>query len=58
MGDLTTAFPRLCYLWVDSAYQGSFMDWVDQTLAWTVDVVVNGGVEMVLGQMRCHRQAA
>ena len=24
---------------MDSAYQGSFTDWVDQTLGWTVDVV-------------------
>jgi putative transposase len=25
--DLAMTFPRLCYLWVDSAYQGSFKDW-------------------------------
>lgn len=31
MGDLTATFPRLCYLWVDSAYQGSFKDGVQQT---------------------------
>lgn len=37
--DLAPAFPRLCYLWVDSAYQGSFKDWVEQTLHWRVDVV-------------------
>jgi transposase len=37
--DVATTFPRLCYLWVDSAYQGSFKDWVEQTLHWTVDVV-------------------
>jgi len=36
---VATSFPRLCYLWVDSAYQGSFKDWVEQTLHWTVDVV-------------------
>jgi len=39
MGDVATSFPRLCYLWVDSAYQGSFRAWVEQTLHWTVDVV-------------------
>lgn len=39
MGDLATTFPRLGYLWVDSAYQGSFKDWVEQALGWTVDVV-------------------
>ncbi len=26
-------------VWADSAYQGSFKDWVDQTPHWTVDVV-------------------
>ena len=39
MGDLAATFPRLCHLWVDSAYQGSFKDWAEQTLHWTVDVV-------------------
>jgi putative transposase len=39
MGDLTTRFPRLCHLWVDTAYQGSFKDWVEQTLQWRVEVV-------------------
>ncbi len=39
MGDLAQTFPRLRHLWVDSAYQGSFKDWVEQTLGWTVEVV-------------------
>ena len=39
IADRATTFPHLCYLWVDSAYQGSFKDWVEQTLHWTVDVV-------------------
>jgi putative transposase len=39
MGDLAQTFPRLRHLWVDSAYQGSFKDWVEQTLHWTVEVV-------------------
>lgn len=39
LGDLATTFPRLHHLWVDSAYQGGFKDWVEQTLRWTVDVV-------------------
>lgn len=39
IADLATAFPRLRHLWVDSAYQGSFTDWVEQTLHWTVEVV-------------------
>jgi putative transposase len=37
--DLAERFPRLHQLWVDSAYQGSFVDWVEQTLGWTVEVV-------------------
>jgi putative transposase len=39
MGDLAATFPRLCYLWVDTAYQGRFKEWVEQTLHWSVDVV-------------------
>ena len=39
IGELAQTFPRLCHLWVDSAYQGSFVDWVKQTLGWTVTVV-------------------
>jgi transposase len=39
MGDLAARFPRLCYLWVDTAYQGSFKEWVEQSLGWTVEVV-------------------
>lgn len=38
-GDLATVFPRLRHLWVDSAYQGRFKDWVEQVLSWTVTVV-------------------
>jgi transposase len=33
------ALPRLRHLWVDTAYQGSFQAWVEQTLGWTVAVV-------------------
>lgn len=36
---LATVLPRLRHLWVDTAYQGSFKDWVEQTLGWTVAVV-------------------
>jgi putative transposase len=36
---LATVLPRWCHRWVDSAYQGSFQDWVEQTLGWTVAVV-------------------
>ena len=37
--DLGQALPRLCHLWVDTAYHGRFTEWVEQTLGWTVDVV-------------------
>lgn len=37
--DLTQTFPRLGQLWVDSAYRGSFQQWVEQTLGWSVTVV-------------------
>ena len=36
---LGRALPRLRHLWVDSAYQGGFKEWVEQTLGWTVAVV-------------------
>ncbi len=39
INDLAHTFPRLRHLWVDSAYQGSFVDWAEQTLGWTVSVV-------------------
>jgi putative transposase len=39
MGAVATAFPRRRYRWVDAAYQGSFKEWVEQTLHGTVDVV-------------------
>jgi hypothetical protein len=32
-------FLRLRHLWVDSAYQGSVTEWVEQTQGWTVEVV-------------------
>lgn len=37
--DRASALPRLRHLWVDTAYQGRFKDWVEQTLGWTVEVV-------------------
>jgi putative transposase len=39
---LAQALPRLGHLWVDSAYQGSFVEWVRQTLGWSVAVVRRG----------------
>jgi putative transposase len=32
-------FPRLCHLWVDAGYRGRFVDWVETTLTWSVEVV-------------------
>lgn len=37
--DLAQVLPRLHHLWVDTAYQGHFKDWVEQALGWTVTVV-------------------
>ena len=37
--DLSQGLPRLQHLWVDTAYQGMFVEGVRQTLGWTVDVV-------------------
>jgi len=37
--DRAQALPRLCHRWVDTAYQGRFKEWVEQTLGWTVAVV-------------------
>lgn len=39
IAERAVALPRLRHLWVDTAYQGSFKDWVEQTLGWTVEVV-------------------
>lgn len=39
IADVGHALPRLRHLWVDTAYQGSFQAWVEQTLGWTVAVV-------------------
>jgi len=39
IADRAEALPRLRHLWVDTAYQGRFKDWVEQTLGWTVAVV-------------------
>ncbi len=39
IADRAQALPRLRHLWVDTAYQGRFKDWVEQTLGWTVEVV-------------------
>jgi transposase len=32
------AFPTVRHVWVDSAYRGPFVDWVQQTLGWSVTV--------------------
>jgi putative transposase len=39
LADRAEALPRLQHLWVDTAYQGRFKAWVEQTLGWTVAVV-------------------
>ncbi len=35
----SAAFPRVEKVWVDTAYQGSAKDWIEQHLGWTVEVV-------------------
>ena len=37
--DRARTLPRLRHLWVDTASQGKFKEWVEQTLGWTVEVV-------------------
>lgn len=39
IADLSQVLPRLRHLWVDTAYQGGFKAWGEQTLGWTVAVV-------------------
>ena len=35
--------PRLCHLRVDAGYRGRFVDWVETTLTWSVEVVQHWG---------------
>jgi putative transposase len=39
LAGLKEAFPTLRHLWVDSGYRGPFVDWVKETLGWSVLVV-------------------
>ena len=39
LAGLKQSFPRLKHLWVDSAYRGTFVKWVKDTLGWTIEVV-------------------
>jgi putative transposase len=36
---LGDALPRLEHLWTDQGYKAGFVDWVQQTLGWSVEVV-------------------
>ena len=36
---ISAQFPQLRHLWVDVGYRGRFVDWVKDTLGWSVDVV-------------------
>jgi putative transposase len=40
---ITTDFPRLHHVWLDSAYngQGQGKDWIEQTLGWTAEIVAH-----------------
>jgi hypothetical protein len=43
LAGLKQSFPRLKYLWVDSAYRGTFVKRAKETLGWTVEVVQRPG---------------
>ena len=45
------AHPRLCHLWVDAGFGGTFAEWVRVTFGWTVEVVTK-----VAGQTGFHVQ--
>lgn len=36
---LKAVFPRLSLIWADSAYEGKLVDWVKNTLDWTLEIV-------------------
>jgi transposase len=36
--DIQYQFPCICHLWVDIGYRGRFVQWVKDTLFWTVEV--------------------
>jgi putative transposase len=36
--DIHYQFPCICHLWVDIGYRGRFVQWVKDTLFWTVEV--------------------
>jgi transposase len=55
LAGLATRFPRLQHIWVDAGYRGRFVEWVGQTLGWSVEVVQHWwtgkrGVWVVEGQ--------
>lgn len=43
LAGLKQTFPRLKHLWVDSAYRGTFVKWVQEAFGWTVEVVQRSG---------------
>jgi putative transposase len=38
---VTTDFPRLRHLWLDSSSNGKGKDWIEQTLGWTAEIVAH-----------------
>jgi putative transposase len=39
LAGLQQRFPRLCHLWTDQAYTGKLLEWIEQELGWSVEVV-------------------
>jgi hypothetical protein len=39
LAGLPRRFPRLRHLWADQAYTGPILDWIQEQVGWTVEVV-------------------
>ncbi len=39
LGGLQQRFPRLRHLWTDQGYTGKLLEWIEQELGWSVEVV-------------------
>jgi putative transposase len=39
LAGLKQRFPRLHHLWTDQAYTGNLVEWIEQELGWSVEVV-------------------
>ena len=39
LAPLPKRFPRLQHLWADAGYRGKLIEWIQQTLGWSVEIV-------------------